>query len=115
MYVWYIKLLFAAEDGCSYYYIDDLVFSSIDYLLQVPHTTFLLTHVCFLFYHVTSNLTLRRLQHAVAGFPEPVQWVAKAAWILAFSYFIAYLETVAISNVSYREVPASQLHRYKLS
>ncbi|KAM0982224.1 hypothetical protein ACFX2A_015473 [Malus domestica] len=68
---------------------------------NVPHTTFLLTHVCFLFYHVTSNITLRRLRHFTAAWPEQVQWVAEAAWILAFSYFIAYLETVAISNFPY--------------
>ncbi|KAM1736940.1 hypothetical protein ACFX12_015234 [Malus domestica] len=68
---------------------------------NVPHTTFLLTHVCFLFYHVTSNITLRRLRHFTAEWPEQVQWVAEAAWILAFSYFIAYLETVAISNFPY--------------
>ncbi|TQD74751.1 hypothetical protein C1H46_039700 [Malus baccata] len=66
---------------------------------NVPHTTFLLTHVCFLFYHVISNITLRRLRHFTAGWPEQVQWVAEAAWILALSYFIAYLETIAISNV----------------
>ncbi|GFZ03806.1 cyclopropyl isomerase [Actinidia rufa] len=70
---------------------------------NVPHTTFLLTHVCFLFYHVTSNITLRRLQHFVADFPEKIQWVIKAAWILALSYFIAYLETIAISNFPYYE------------
>lgn len=70
---------------------------------NVPHTTFLLTHVCFLFYHVTSNMTLRRLQHFVADFPERVQWIIRAAWILALSYFIAYLETVAISNFPYYE------------
>ncbi|TQD72346.1 hypothetical protein C1H46_042116 [Malus baccata] len=68
---------------------------------NVPHTTFLLTHVCFLFYHVTSNITLRRLRHFTAEWPEQVQWLAEAAWILAFSYFIAYLETVAISNFPY--------------
>ncbi|KAM1339885.1 hypothetical protein ACFX2H_038351 [Malus domestica] len=68
---------------------------------NVPHTTFLLTHVCFLFYHVTSNITLRRLHHFTAGWPEQVQWVAEAAWILALSYFIAYLETIAISNFPY--------------
>lgn len=67
--------------------------------LQVPHTTFLLTHVCFLFYHVSSNLTLRRLRHYIADLPEKVQWAFEAAWILALSYFIAYLETLAISNV----------------
>ncbi|KAL6280920.1 hypothetical protein ACE6H2_017801 [Prunus campanulata] len=68
---------------------------------NVPHTTFLLTHVCFLFYHVTSNITLRRLRHFTAELPEQVQWVTEAAWILALSYFIAYLETVAISNFPY--------------
>ncbi|EYU26179.1 hypothetical protein MIMGU_mgv1a011213mg [Erythranthe guttata] len=67
---------------------------------NVPHTTFLLTHVCFLFYHVASNMTLRRIQHSIAHLPEKTQWLFKSAWILAFSYFIAYLETVAISNVS---------------
>lgn len=68
--------------------------------MQVPHTTFLLTHVCFLFYHVSSNMTLRRIQHSIAHLPEKTQFLFKAAWILALSYFIAYLETVAISNVS---------------
>ncbi|KAL8097880.1 cycloeucalenol cycloisomerase-like [Apium graveolens] len=70
---------------------------------NVPHATFFLAHVCFLFYHVASNFTLRRLQHAVVGLPEKLQWVAKAAWILAFSYFIAYLETLAISDFPYYE------------
>ncbi|XP_058102277.1 cycloeucalenol cycloisomerase isoform X2 [Magnolia sinica] len=68
---------------------------------NVPHTTFLLTHVCFLFYHVTSNMTLRRLRHSIADLAEPVQWIAEATWILALSYFIAYLETVAIANFPY--------------
>ncbi|KAL6502989.1 Bifunctional protein GlmU [Orobanche hederae] len=70
---------------------------------QLPHTTFLLTHVCFLFYHVTSNMTLRRIQHSVAYLPENTQYLLKAAWILALSYFIAYLETLAISNFPYYE------------
>ncbi|KAL0535301.1 hypothetical protein IC582_029630 [Cucumis melo] len=68
---------------------------------DVPHTTFLLTHVCFLFYHVASNMTLRRLRHSVADLPENIQWVTLVAWILALSYFIAYLETLAISNFPY--------------
>ncbi|KAE9467551.1 hypothetical protein C3L33_00546, partial [Rhododendron williamsianum] len=72
---------------------------------SVPHTTFLLTHVCFLFYHVTSNITLRRLQHFAADFPERVQWIIRGAWILALSYFIAYLETLAISNSAARCSP----------
>ncbi|TYG60354.1 hypothetical protein ES288_D07G062100v1 [Gossypium darwinii] len=40
---------------------------------DVPHTTFLLTHVVFLFYHVTSNMTLRRLRHSIASLPENIQ------------------------------------------
>lgn len=72
--------------------------------------TFFLAHVCFLFYNVTSNFTLRRLQYAVAGLPQKVQWVAKAAWILAFAYFIAYLETLAISDVSYSEIKLLNLY-----
>lgn len=70
------------------------------YFVQVPHTTFLLTHVCFLFYHMSSNITLRRLRHSTADLPEKIQWFTEAAWILALAYFIAYLETIAISNVS---------------
>ncbi|KAK4747260.1 hypothetical protein SAY87_026297 [Trapa incisa] len=68
---------------------------------NVPHTTFLLTHVCFLFYHVSSNMTLRRLRHSTAHLPKRVKWTFEAAWILALSYFIAYLETLAISNFPY--------------
>ncbi|MED6159725.1 Bifunctional protein GlmU [Stylosanthes scabra] len=68
---------------------------------NVPHTTFLLTHVCFLFYHVASNMTLRRLRHFTADLPETIRWATEAAWILALSYFIAYLETLAISNFPY--------------
>ncbi|RWR72033.1 cycloeucalenol cycloisomerase [Cinnamomum micranthum f. kanehirae] len=70
---------------------------------NVPHTTFLLSHVCFLFYHVASNLTLRRLRHSIADLSEPVQWIVEATWILALSYFIAYLETFAIANFPYYE------------
>lgn len=40
---------------------------SLDYwfLLQVPITTFLLTQPYFLLYHAVSNMTLRRLEHAI--------------------------------------------------
>ncbi|KAG0492804.1 hypothetical protein HPP92_006202 [Vanilla planifolia] len=68
---------------------------------NVPHTTFLLTHVCFLFYHMASNFTLRRLRHSIADLPSSIRFVTEAAWILALSYFIAYLETLAISNFPY--------------
>ena len=65
----------------------------ISLLVQVPHTTFLLTHVCFLLYHVASNMTLRRLRYALADVPEKIRWLMEGAWILALSYFIAYLES----------------------
>ncbi|XP_068653084.1 cycloeucalenol cycloisomerase isoform X2 [Aristolochia californica] len=71
------------------------------YWVKVPHTTFLLTHVCFLFYHVTSNMTLRRLRHSIASLPQSIQWMTEVAWIFALSYFIAYLETLAIANFPY--------------
>lgn len=74
-------------------------------MFQVPHTTFLLTHACFLFYHMTSNMSLRKLRHSTAHLPQFLRWSFEAAWVLALSYFIAYLETLAIANV------CSLLHR----
>ncbi|KAI6703140.1 hypothetical protein NL676_012276 [Syzygium grande] len=47
-------------------------------------------------------MTLCKLRHAVAELLEKIQWVIEAAWILVLSYFIAYLEIVAISNVELR-------------
>lgn len=41
--------------------------------------------------------------------PKQVQLLFEAAWILALAYFIAYLETVAISNV------CDNIHQYHLS
>ncbi|KAH0933359.1 hypothetical protein HID58_010476 [Brassica napus] len=73
------------------------------FFFPVPHTTFFMTHACFLFYHVASNITLRRLRHSISGLPDSLRWSFEAAWILALSYFIAYLETVAIANFPYYE------------
>ncbi|URE29971.1 hypothetical protein MUK42_06153 [Musa troglodytarum] len=73
------------------------------YFFTVPHTTFFLTHSCFLFYHMASNITLRRLRHVIADLPQSIRLASEAAWILALSYFIAYLETLAISNFPYYE------------
>ncbi|WVZ96100.1 hypothetical protein U9M48_041781 [Paspalum notatum var. saurae] len=70
---------------------------------NVPHTTFLLTHACFLFYHMASNMTLRRLRHSTTNLPQSIRWLFETAWILALSYFIAYLETLAIANFPYYE------------
>ncbi|XP_042471445.1 cycloeucalenol cycloisomerase-like isoform X2 [Zingiber officinale] len=73
------------------------------YWVKVPHVTFLLTHSCFLFYHMASNITLRRLRHFLADLPQSIRLASEAAWILALSYFIAYLETLAIANFPYYE------------
>ncbi|XP_013691061.1 cycloeucalenol cycloisomerase-like [Brassica napus] len=70
---------------------------------NVPHSTFFMAHVCFLFYHVASNITLRRLRHSISDLPDSLRWCFEAAWILVFSYFIAYLETVSIVNFPYYE------------
>ena len=40
-------------------------------LSQVPITTFLLTQPYFLLYHTVSNMTLRRLEHAIKVTPSP--------------------------------------------
>ena len=60
-------------------------------------------HACFLFYHTTSNMTLRKLRHSTAHLPQFLRWSFEAAWVLALSYFIAYLETLAIANFPYYE------------
>ncbi|XP_031494615.1 cycloeucalenol cycloisomerase isoform X1 [Nymphaea colorata] len=79
---------------------------------NVPHTTFFLTHVCFLFYHVTSNMTLRRLRHSISNLSKLNQLIIQAVWILLLSYFIAFLETLAIANFPYYEfVDRSAMYR----
>lgn len=50
-------------------------------------------------------MTIRRLRHAVADLPDYLRWAAEGAWILALSYFIAYLETLAVSNVGGKTIP----------
>lgn len=99
------------------------------FIFQVPHATFLLTHACFLFYHMTSNITLRILRHSTANLPVSLRWLFEAAWILALAYFIAYLETLVIANVcssvyfshknigffrAYLNTPCSFFHHLKL-
>ncbi|XP_057832214.2 cycloeucalenol cycloisomerase [Cryptomeria japonica] len=68
---------------------------------DIPHTTFFLAHVCFLFYHAVSNITLRRLRHAISELPGYMQFAIEAVWIFTLSYFIAFLETYSIANFPY--------------
>ncbi|WOL12778.1 cycloeucalenol cycloisomerase-like [Canna indica] len=70
---------------------------------NVPHSTFFLTHAYFLFYHMISNITLRRLRHFLADSPQSIRLASEATWILSLSYFIAYLETLALANFPYYE------------
>ncbi|KAI3981699.1 hypothetical protein MKX01_020642 [Papaver californicum] len=73
------------------------------YYFTVPHSTFLMAHVCYLFYHATSNITTRRLCHSVAVLRKSVRWAIEATWILVLANFIALLETLAIANFPYYE------------
>lgn len=67
---------------------------------QVPIPAFLLTHAYFMFYHAISNVTLRRLRHAISGISSrAVRWLVQAAWIFFLSYLTALAEAVTISNV----------------
>lgn len=69
---------------------------------NVPWTTFFLAHCCFLFYHVVSNLTLRRLRHAFGNDSmKLVRWTVEALWIFALSYATAFAEAWAISEFPY--------------
>lgn len=69
---------------------------------NVPWTTFFLAHCCFLFYHVVSNITLRRLRHAFGSHSmKLVQLTIEALWILTLSYATAFAEAWAISEFPY--------------
>lgn len=59
-------------------------------------------------------MTLRRLRNLTADLPDKIRWAAEALWILALSYFIAYLETIAISNVRFSKPFCLLLNRQDL-
>ncbi|KAL3699907.1 hypothetical protein R1sor_017929 [Riccia sorocarpa] len=73
-------------------------------LNHVPLTTFLLTHSYFLFYHMISNLTIRRLRHAIRDLPSPVRFLIQAVYIVGLSYVTALMEAVTIANFPYYEM-----------
>lgn len=85
--------------GCS---LKVLMETGIDSLVfQVPLTTFLLTHSYFLFYHMISNFTIRRLRHAMSGIRSSVvRILIEAVWIFVLSYVTAFMEAITIANVS---------------
>ncbi|CAN6336207.1 unnamed protein product [Urochloa humidicola] len=102
--IWIMIFSYVGNYFCTHYFFTVLgasyTFPSWK-MNNVPHTTFFLTHVCFLFYHMTSNMTLRRLRHSTIHLPPYIRWAFEATWILVLSYFIAYLETLAIANFPY--------------
>ena len=69
--------------------------------LQIPITTFLLTHAYFCFYHTLSNITIRRLRFAIRNVNSKAgRIIIQAVWIFLFSYFTAFMETFTIANVT---------------
>eukprot|EP00249_Psilotum_nudum_P016133 c25671_g1_i8 orf=819-1652(+) len=52
---------------------------------NVPWTTFFLAHICFVFYHMVSNITIRRLRHALERVSSKImRWFIQALW---FPYY----------------------------
>lgn len=76
-------------------------------VLQVPLTTFLLTHSYFLFYHMISNFTIRRIRHAIRHISSrTVRFFIQALYIFFLSYVTALMEAVTIANVSAETTPS---------
>ncbi|KAG6543195.1 hypothetical protein Mapa_015445 [Marchantia paleacea] len=74
-------------------------------LNHVPLTTFLLTHSYFLFYHMISNFTIRRIRHAIRHISNrTVRFLIQAVYILLLSYVTALMEAVTIANFPYYEM-----------
>ncbi|XP_002992397.2 cycloeucalenol cycloisomerase [Selaginella moellendorffii] len=73
-------------------------------LNHVPLVTFFLTHAYFLFYHMVSDFTLRRLRHALKGSNRVFSWGCQALWIFGLSYLTAFMEAVTISNFPYYDM-----------
>ncbi|KAJ7547313.1 hypothetical protein O6H91_08G079800 [Diphasiastrum complanatum] len=74
-------------------------------LNNVPLTTYFLTHAYFLFYHMISNMTLRRLRHAIHNIPSRVlRLFIQSAWIFILSYLTAFMEALTIANFPYYQI-----------
>uniref|UniRef100_A0A7I4APN8 Cycloeucalenol cycloisomerase n=1 Tax=Physcomitrium patens TaxID=3218 RepID=A0A7I4APN8_PHYPA len=72
---------------------------------HVPITTFLLTQPYFLLYHAVSNMTLRRLEHAIKNISNrQTRWLIQAGWVLLLSYITALTEALTISHFPYYEM-----------
>jgi cycloeucalenol cycloisomerase len=70
-------------------------------LNHVPLTAYLLTHSYFLFYHMISNFTIRRLRHAISDIKSSVaRFLIEAVWIFVLSYVTAFMEAFTVANVS---------------
>lgn len=69
--------------------------------LQVPIALYFMTHAYFLLYHSLSNVLLRRVRHATASWPRPMQLLAAATLIFSLSYATAFMETLTIAHFPY--------------
>ncbi|CAK9193579.1 unnamed protein product [Sphagnum jensenii] len=80
----------------------------------VPITTFLLTQPYFLLYHSISNITLRRLGHAIKHVPDRFsRWLIQASWVGVLAYLTALAEAVTIANFPYYEM-VDRMAMYKV-
>jgi cycloeucalenol cycloisomerase len=74
-------------------------------LNHVPLTAYLLTHSYFLFYHMISNFTIRRLRHAISDIKSSVaRFLIEAVWIFVLSYVTAFMEAFTVANFPYYEM-----------
>ncbi|CAM6083009.1 unnamed protein product [Calypogeia fissa] len=83
-------------------------------LNHVPLTTFLLTHSYFLFYHMISNFTIRRLRYAISGIQSLfARILIEAVWIFVLSVVTALMEAVTIAYFPYYEmVDRGAMYKY---
>lgn len=84
-------------------------------LNNVPIPLYLMTHAYFCFYHVLSSLFLRRLRHSLSlSVTSPiVRTAVQVVWVVLFSYFTAFMETLTIANFPYYTfVDKASMYKY---
>lgn len=73
----------------------------------MPITLYFMTHAYFCFYHVLSNLCIRRARRAVQPFGSRAQLLTTALVVFLMAYATAYGETLTISHFPYYTFEAS--------
>jgi len=67
----------------------------------IPIVMYLMTHAYFNFYHVISNIMLRKTQTSLSKAPAWLRWTAMAAVVFVLSYTTAFMETLTIAHYPY--------------